>query len=332
MTEHGLPEIPVIDVTGDVPALGIAEAAEDRLEELFEAAHAHYGRRVVAVADRLSQRWTMRNATPYQQEIAAFADRMPVPGGWFANASFEWSCTNGVQLCPDTGLPRMLRVLDWPLAGLGRCLVAARQKGPAGDFLNLTWPGFIGAATAISKGRFAAALNQAPARIGRLTRWGDFAASHIATWRSREIPPMHLLRQVFERCGSFGEAKHALTHTPIAVSAIYTLVGTCQDETCVIERLPEEARVLNGPTAIANHWQSPESRGRPRTRTSHSRERHMQTLLAAGRVDAPFDWLTPPILNPDTRLAAVLDASSGQVTVQGFESDGPATRPLSIDL
>jgi len=58
----------------------------------------------------------------------------------------------------------------------------------------------------------------------------------------------------------------------------------------------------------------------------------MQTLLAAGRVDAPFDWLTPPILNPDTRLAAVLDASSGQVTVQGFESDGPATRPLSIDL
>ncbi len=332
MTEKLLPEIPVIDVTDDVPTLGIAEAAEDRLETLFMEASGHYGRRAIAAADRISRRWTMRNATPYQSEIESFTSRMPVPGGWFANASFEWSCTNGILADRETGAPTILRVLDWPLPGLGRCLVAARQMGPAGAFLNLTWPGFVGAATAIAKGRFAAALNQAPIQRGRLGRWGDLAASRIATWRSREIPPMHLLRHAFERCGSFEEAKHALTHTPIAVAAIYTLTGTRPDEACVIERLPEDARVLPGAAAVANHWRASESRGHPRTATSHSREKRMRDIIAAREVGDGFGWLTPPLLNRDTRLAASLNAASGQVAVQGFEGSEPATRRLSLML
>lgn len=169
-------EIPVIDVTGDVPVLGIAEAEEDRLEALFAASEAHYGRRFIAVADRISRRWGRRNSTPYRSETRAFASRLSVPGGWFLNANLEWGGITGITgICadPDTGAMRMMRVLYHPLAGLGRGLVAAWQQGPAGPYLNLTWPRLAGVATSIAGGRFDAASNQAPMVNRNLGYWGD---------------------------------------------------------------------------------------------------------------------------------------------------------------
>lgn len=331
MTQDLLTEIPIIDVTGDLPALGTAEAAEDRLEALFAEAEAHYGRRFIGIADGLSRRWAMRNTTPYRDEIGAFADRLSVPGGWFLNVSFEWSCTNGIHADPDRGTMRMMRVLDWPLNGLGRGLIAARQSGPAGEFLNITWPGFAGVVTAVAKGRFAAALNQAPLPHRGLGCWGDWAASRMGVWRSREIPPMHLLRQVFERCTTYTDARHALMHTPIAVSAIYTLTGAKPGEGCVIERTPHQAWEHPAPGAAANHWQTPGLKGRTRGYASAERLLHMTGLIRNPAKDG-LGWLEPPILNSATRLVATLDAAAGHAVLQGFETDGPATRPLSVAL
>jgi hypothetical protein len=56
------------------------------------------------------------------------------------------------------------RLLDWGFPKLGENLVVAHQSGPAGDFHNITWPGIAGIYQAVARGRFAAAINQAPMR------------------------------------------------------------------------------------------------------------------------------------------------------------------------
>jgi hypothetical protein len=84
---------------------------------------------------------------------------------------------------------RLLRVLDWRQPGLGRALIVVRQRGAAGDFANLTWPGFVGVVTAMAPGRFAVALNQPPMMSWGLTAPLDWLVGRIRVWRSRALPP-----------------------------------------------------------------------------------------------------------------------------------------------
>jgi len=53
------------------------------------------------------------------------------------------------------------------------------------------------------------------------------------------LPPDHLLRNVFETCKTFREARQRLETTPVARPVIYTLVGCERGERCVIERTEE---------------------------------------------------------------------------------------------
>ena len=47
--------------------------------------------------------------------------------------------------------------------------LVARHESPAGSWLNVTWPGFVGVLTGMAPGRFSIAYNQAPIR--RVTAW-----------------------------------------------------------------------------------------------------------------------------------------------------------------
>ena len=47
-------------------------------------------------------------------------------------------------------------------------------------------------------------------------------------------------------------------------------------------------------------------------------------------LDARFPWLSPPILNDNTRLIMGADAARGQLVAQGIEEDRPATEPLEL--
>ena len=121
--------------------------------------------------------------------------RSPFPGIWFLNGCYQWGCTALAR--EQAGVPWLARTLDWPFPGLGRHLEVARMRGPAGDFDNVTWPGYVGALTASAPGRFAACINQAP--LWRRTRrpWlrpYDLALNALRTRRIRFIPPDHLLR------------------------------------------------------------------------------------------------------------------------------------------
>ena len=154
-------EIPHLDIVGR-GITSLAHEAPERFKAVLNAGRQHYGPTAMAIGNAFSRRWLTRNGNPYLYEINELALMADGPGVHLLNMSYEWSCTTSVAPDPAGDGSRLLRTLDWPLEGLGRNVVVARMAGPAGEYENITWPGFTGIATAMAPGRFAAAINQPP--------------------------------------------------------------------------------------------------------------------------------------------------------------------------
>ncbi|MEM7172596.1 MAG: carcinine hydrolase/isopenicillin-N N-acyltransferase family protein [Pseudomonadota bacterium] len=332
-----LPDIPFFDLGGAGP-LALIEQAPGYAHGMISCGRQQYSPMAVDVMDRLSRRWAHKATSPYLAELQA-AGEADLPGGiWFMNHAYEWGCTTCASQDESSGGVSLRRSLDWPFDGLGRHVVVARQDSPAGPYVNITWPGFLGVITAMAPGRFAIAINQAPVlrRASFLPRWCwpvDWVISRWTTWQSDFRAPGFLLRQVFESCETYADAKKMLSETPIALPVFYTIAGTEPDQACVIERLAERARVFEDPAAVANHWLSPDLEGRSRGQESETRRQRI--CAAAQDPDAAlltggFSWLTPPVLNKDTRLAVEANARTGRLVVQGYEKTGAATTVFSL--
>lgn len=294
------------------------------MRDLFRGARRLFTPLLLGLGDRVARRWLERSRSPYLNEIDEIAALLPGKGAYALNTSYEWCCTSGVGDDPDGGI-RLIRVLDWWQSGLGRNLVLAWQTGPAGDFINITWPGFAGVMTAMAPGRFAVSLNQPPRMRRALTPLGDWVFARADVWRSRALPPAHLLRMVCETCVSFAEARSALHDAPLCIPALFTIVGTAPGEGCIIERAARSTALRNIPAAAANHWVGIAERGRPRGLRSRERQRQMERTLAGGE-----DWLGAPIINRHTRLVAVMNPAGRRLWVQGWERAGPATAIQTI--
>jgi hypothetical protein len=334
--------IPLLDARGaQFPAAFAAVAQATDTAAILQAARRQYGAAGLALGDALSRRWLARNATPLADEVAAVAASIGGTGAHLLNLSFEWGCTCGVV---DAPAPTLLRVLDWGnLAGLGETLCVIRQAGPAGDWLNIGWPGLVGAITGFAPGRFAIAINQPPlplTRAGAAARrrgfrkaglLADWAASRPATWRSRALPPAHLLRIACDTAPDYAAALALLRDTPLAAAVTFTLAGTQPGQAAVIERARDRTAVRHGPgLAAANHWQSVDLPGAPRWIESAPRAERMAALVAQGKVPDGFAWLVPPLLNHGTRLAAVLRPAEGRVELVAHEGERRVSEPLSI--
>jgi hypothetical protein len=322
----GLVDVPLFDV--EQPAAeALMTLAFDRLDLLIGQGQRHYGRLVLAAGDRLTWKWLRRSANPYLDEIEGVRRRLGRPGAVLLNMSYEWSCTTAVV--PDAaGGMRLLRTLDWPLPGLGRTVLVARQRGAAGSYYSVTWPGYVGVLTGMAPGRFSAAINQPPLRWITGIMPLDWVIARLALWRETGLPATHLLRRVFDACRSYAEAKRMLIETPLCLPAFFTLAGTGPDEGCVIERRQNAAAVHEAPAAISNHWVGFGMRGHDRGYDSRRRRALMTTL--AEDADGRLSWLRPPILNPTTRLAAVANAARGLLSVQGWEKHGPVTNLFTL--
>jgi hypothetical protein len=133
---------------------------------------------------------------------------------------------------------------------------------------------------------------------------------------------------VFDTCSDYREAKAKLSEEPLCLPAFFILSGTRPDEGCVIERIEDRAFVHESPICITNHWLTPGIGGHPRTPDSPERRAALEPELE--RPAEGFSWLKPPVLNPFTRVAAVANAATGHLRVQGFEASGPATAPLAL--
>ncbi len=308
--------IPLVEIGGQ-GALALVRAEPRRMADILEKAADHYTGPIMAMADRLSEYWLARNDNPYLDEIFAVADYVNCPGPWMLNLSYEWSCTAAIGPDLHRGGNRLLRTLDWPLQGLGRNVIIARMEGEEGLYDAVTWPGFSGVLTAMAPGRFSAAINQPPMR-----RWSglyglDWIINRALMWREDSLPPVHLLRQVFDQCRDFDEAFEVLTNTPIAMPAFFTLSGVGLRENALIERTAVDVSSQIGPNAISNHWKNLNIPAYIRGVDSPGRLAQMDSL----RYDTAnnFGWVTPPILNPITRLSVIANAAAGHLEVLGWE-------------
>lgn len=335
MTELSLPPVSVIDIRDGGTLRHAVESAE-RARALRDDCLGFFpplARPLVPVLDRLARRWLSRSHSPYVGEVYAIAATLGFSGVWFLNGSYQWGCTALAR--EDDGEPWLARTLDWPFPGLGRHVEVARKAGPAGEFYSVTWPGYVGALTAMAPGRFAASINQAP--LYRRTRhpWlrpFDLAANAIGTWTIRHMPPDQLLRHAFETCHSYAEAREMLETAPIARPVIFTLAGCEPGECCVIERTVDGHMTRESETVVANDWhESVEPwEGRiashlllsctyPEAR-ENSRKRSNRLASFEGRFgEGELEWVVEPVLNRCTRLAVEMCPASGRLRVAGYD-------------
>jgi hypothetical protein len=339
--------VPVLDIRSGGPVRHAREGKErakalrdDCLAWLPGAAAS-----AMPLLDAVSRNWLMGSASPYVGEIDRIAAELGFSGVWFLNASYQWGCTTCAR--DVGGVPWLLRMLDWPFPGLGRHVEMARMAGPAGEFVSVTWPGFVGVLTAMAPGRFAAALNQAPLKRRTRHPWLrplDLGLNAVHTWRRvRHMPPEQLLRRVFEQCGDFEVARRILQETPVARPVIFTLAGCSAGQSCVIERTEEGHVTRDTHTTVANDWfvrrDGWEARIGGRSFWSYgveeaaenSRCRRDALMEWQGQSGtAGFGWVVAPILNPFTRVAVEACASTGMLRVVGFERVLPGELPQPV--
>ncbi len=326
--EDDLPEIPVFDC-GTLGAAHLVEMALPRARKMMDMGRRNYSTTLLGLADWKSRAWLAKNETPYGAEIDRIAKRLEMPGAHALNISYEWACT-----CAAVA-PVLLRALDWRFDGLGREIVVARHSSAMGPWLNITWPGFVGTLTGLAPGRFAAALNQAPLRHRTRILPIDWLIDRLKVSGTRAMPPVHLLRLVFETARNFDHAVALLRDTPVALPALFALTGP-DGQSAVVERQERSAIVHKGDQVMANHWLNTEWTGRPRGIDSAGRWRSLkrQVEQSGAELGQGFAWLRPPVLNRLTRLAASLNPATGTLQVVGLERQGsialPATRPLTM--
>jgi hypothetical protein len=342
-----LPAIPVVDLRDGGPLRHARENAQ-QARALRDACLDFFPRPalpLVPLLDGISRRWLKRSRSPYLPEIARVAAELDFSGVWMLNASYQWGCTT--RACEENGVSWLVRTLDWPFTGLGRYVAVARMQGECGDFLSVTWPGYVGALTAMAPRRFAACVNQAPMRRRTAHRWLrpiDLAINARATWRSDNLmPPDQLLRRTFEVCRDFAAARRMLEMTPVARSVIFTLAGCAPNERCVIERTETGFTSREDETSAANDWVPgrPGWEGRIGTRrfltstfadaAGYSRARRDSLKTWDGAVSArDFGWVREPVLNPYTRLAVAMCPAMGILRAVGYDrTDAVLPEPVT---
>lgn len=349
-----LPLIPVVDIRdGGPPRHARQSAAQARgLRDACLRFFPRAARPLVPALDRLSRRALERAGSPYVAEIAQIAATLDLSGVWLLNASYQWGCT--ARADEENGVPWLVRTLDWPFRGLGRFTEIAHMAGASGDFVSVTWPGYVGALTAMAPRRFAVALNQAPMWRRTRHRWlrpYDHAANMLrAAAAAGRMPPDQLLRQAFEVCADYASARRLLENTPVARPVIYVLVGCAADERCVIERTETDFVTREHDTCTANDWVPcrPGWEGRIGTRrflkssfaeaAGFSRARRDLLAQWDGVLSAKgFGWVREPVLNPYTRIAVAMSSAGGFLRAAGYDLTGltlpePVTRPCTLEL
>jgi hypothetical protein len=337
------PAIPLIDARADPLVLAdpaAVRALRDAVFGPFKAAVLP----ALPVADRIARRWLARSASPYLAELDAMARRTGVAGFYAINISYEYGCTTLARADAPDAAPTLRRTLDWPFLGLGRAVVVARRAGPAGEFYDATWPGAVGTLTAMAPGRFAAAINQAP--LLRRTRANmlrpvDYIRNLSRTLlRERGMPPLHLLRHVFETAPDFSSALDMLSHIELARPVLFTLAGCAPGEIAVVERRERHAAVHRGEGSVANDWRVADEAWEARPcwladRRLDSVLRRQAIEQAVGRCVEPFAWVAPPVRNWNTRLVVEANAREGWIKALGYEpcnstDAAPATSPFVL--
>ena len=319
-------EIPILNI-GNQGFDCLLDDYSHYLDIILEEAKNQYTVYGLKTGDVLSKSWAKKSNILYRDELEKIADRVGI-GAWMLNFSYEFGCTTAGF---NSDSPKLLRVLDWDLNGLGKTILAVKKNSPAGKWVNLTWAGFVGCVQGIAPGRFSAAINHAPPSDTGMGFHADWIAGKAKIWNNKGMPPTHLLRFAFEECNTFDDALIKLMTTPICAPVFYTIVGCEKDQVALIERLPDHSVCHRyQSTAIANHWIS-DLPGKCHSAETVERldmmNKHIEQRLDNER---PFSWLKYPILNECTRLVFESSPSSNEIIACAYENGEQATKCTKI--
>jgi hypothetical protein len=343
-----LREIPLIRMeTGDSHAL-VEDTWPQVLGLMGDVMKTHWGLLIaVTLGDGMSRRWLEKRRNPYLPEIARTAARLGRRGGYFFNVVYEWACSTSVGPDPAGEGPRMIRVLDWELKGMGHHQIVAEQRAPAGAYYNLTWPGYAGVVTGMAPGRFAAAINQGPRHVAFKTYWLNEIAARIAMLRTDKdaIPATHLLRSVFETARDFSAAVSQLMDTsrPVATPAIFIVSGVRANEGAIVEAVGRTRRrhdIGNAALGVANAWISADLEGKPLpppkewvgkvTPEEDSANRRAGACTLQDGVFPGAATMPPPVLNSRTVMVAEMNAATGHLMVEALDSPAAGVLPKVV--
>jgi hypothetical protein len=135
----------------------------------------------------------------------------------------QMGCSTIALPTPDG--PVLARNMDFApqdLLAQSSRLIRFRRRDTV-QFTQAGWPGAIGTVSALSPRGFAVVLNAVASKEG-LNRLG--------------YPVLLHLRRVVEQADDFDQALHWLSEAKLMMSAIFTLVGTENQQRVVIERTP----------------------------------------------------------------------------------------------
>jgi predicted choloylglycine hydrolase len=258
--------------------LGVDEAA---LRLLFEAA---------------------QGAVPmhYQVEMLGLAEILDVPaehvfaGNLYYDAlKVIWGCT-AFALEGQDG-PVHARNLDWGTQDRvlnNHTAVTHFRNAPAGEFVTVGWPGFVGVLSAVAHGRFAVTLNAV---------LSDDAAQTA-------IPVVFLLRKVLEEAPDFREAVRLLSVAPIASDCLLLVSGPKTSEMAVVERTPTRHAVRLaelGAVFVTNDYlalRGLERAGNSEPQQTACRRRERIQELVRASAPASLESCLEHLSDPDVRM------------------------------
>ena len=218
-------------VLADIPA------EVEQYMSYLEARFAPVMHEVHSVARRLNERWSRVALANVSYDLMV---------GRFGCSTMALATADG---------PVLARNMDWaPTEELAHASVTLRRA----DGMQIAgWLGLSGVVSGLSPHGFAIALNAV----------GCVEATNI-----QGVPVLLFIRGLLEECrGGFDEAVSRLQQTPLASPALFTVVGTENNQRCVVERMPSRSAV---------RW--PESDGAPLFTTNHY-------VSELSKVDVPIE-------------------------------------------
>lgn len=296
-----IPEVHVDLAADAADRWHLPEALEGQAHALLDLYNADLGGTnfLAQYGDQLQQFVDAHVPSGMYEEIVGLAERInrPLPELLLANLHYDvikFLGSNSRAGCTAFAIdtpagPVHARNLDWwtELDILSRFTMLAHFAGaPAGRFSVVTWPGFLGAFSAIAPGRFTVTLNAV-------------SSNEPA---SLSIPVPMLIRSVLENAATFDDAVTALATTPIVSDCMLLLTGTEQGEMVVIERTPTKhaiRRPENGCIIVTNDYilladETAAATGGELESTSGDRFECVQSQLRTGRPGSVAECL--PIL------------------------------------
>jgi hypothetical protein len=162
---------------------------------------------------------------------------------WLANLSYDmaiglFGCSTMALATPDG--PVLARNMDWVYEGR---IARASCILPLPGGLSAAFVGAVGVVSGLSRRGFAVVLNAVPGGMD-----------------PRGFPVLLFLRHLLDEAGDFDDALARARTTPLASSALITLVGTRNDQRVCVERQPTAARERrpagDEPLLATNHFRS----------------------------------------------------------------------------